>query len=517
MEILSRLKAAARAEKNRRSLERVWRGDFVRFCALLEIVPRSGVRQPLEPNPIQRAYQETRTARDLVLKPRQVGLTTWELARDIWFFIVRPGARVVVVCQSMSDDAAIRECSEKLRIMFASLAARGLARNVEQRSATEWALPESDATLRIIGAGASEAAAEKKGRSGTIHRLHVTELAFFEYARETMNAILECVPGSEFGTEITIESTANGAAGLFYEMYQAAKEGRSSYRAHFFSWLELPEYRAEFAANDITTPETPREKELVERCRATPEQLKWYRAKVADKGQDLVDQEYPVDEVTCWLVAGRSFFDKAITAALLAKTRAPIAVELGGLLAVWRRPNPGEQFVIAADPAEGVGGDASAAVVLARRTGEHVATLHGQIAPWPFGELLVKTALLFNGALIVVERNNHGHAVLQSVLAGQKYPVDRVCHDRDGRPGWKNDAVSRAAALDALEEAHRCGAWASPDARVVIEQRTFVVNKLGKPEASPGAHDDLILSSAIGWDVLRRPTTRRDLSNLPAA
>src|SRR5690606_31262444 len=127
------------------------------------------------------------------------------------------------------DDAAIRELSDKARVMFDSLAVLGLDRGVEQKTSTHWTLLDRDASLKIVGSGASEAAASKKGRSGTIHRLHVTELAFFEYARETLNAMFECVPTPEYGTEISIESTANGASGLFYELYNAAKAGRSSF------------------------------------------------------------------------------------------------------------------------------------------------------------------------------------------------------------------------------------------------------------------------------------------------
>lgn len=508
------MKAAAAAEKERRRNERAWRGDFTVFCSKLQIKPKSGVRENLRPNPIQAAFQAARTARDLVLKPRQVGLTTWELARDVWYFLTKPGALVVVVCQSMADDVAIKENSEKLRIMFESLQAQGLARNVVQRSMTEWALPGSDAVLRIVGAGASEAAAEKKGRSGTINRLHVTELAFFEYARSTMNAILECVPAPEFGSEITIESTANGATGLFYEMYQAAKSSRSSYKAHFFSWLEMPEYRAELAANDNLVSETPREKELVERRGASLEQLKWYRAKVADKGQDLVDQEYPVDEETCWLTSGRLFFDRERTKALLAAATAPIeTVEVGregshGVLRVWKHAQPGRKYVVVIDPSEGVGGDPGVALVLDRGSGEHVATLSGQFTTWEMARLAAEVAKeRYARALIAVERNNHGHAVLQGLVREQKYFNLYVGADK--RPGWVTGEISRAAALEALHNAHREKHWSSPDRNSLAEMLTFVVLANGRPEAAPGSNDDHVLAHAIGWDVVCRPSVER--------
>lgn len=508
------LREQVRAEKQRRLLERTWRGDFVRFAALLDIIPRDGKRAKLRPNPIQAAYQLARTLRDIVLKPRQVGITTWELARDIWFFLTRPGAKVVIVCQSMADDSAIKEISGKLRVMFDSLREVGITSVVEE-SSTKWTLRGSDASLNIIGAGASLASAAKKGRSGTIHRLHITEIALFEFARETLNAILECVPGPEYGTEVVLESTAKGAEGAFFDEYQKAKAGKSGYRALFFSWLEQLEYRTELALGERIVPENDRERELVEKHRATPEQIKWYRAKVVEKGQDLVDQEYPSDEERCWLTFGRLFFDVERTKALIATTRAPIETRAVGTqgsqgnLRVWKAPQPGRQYVIAADPSEGVGGDPGAGVVLDRGTGEHVATIHGQFSTWEMARILATVGREYFNALIAVERNNHGHAVLQGLIREQKYTYVYVAPD--GRPGWVNTGPARSSALDALHNAHREKHWSSPDAMSVAEMLRFIVNASGKAEAAPGAHDDLTLAHAIGWDVVCKPTVHRSV------
>jgi hypothetical protein len=528
---MQRLQARARLELLRRRRgeavrkaagERLalWRADFEgAFCPLLDIIPRSGQRQKLQLNAIQSAFTLARTGRDYVLKARQVGLTTEELARDIWFFLTRPGARVVIVVQSSSDDAAIKEVGDKARVMFDALRNEGIALPFDVETGSRWELRDRDASLKIISAGASEESAARKGRSGTIHRLHITELALFgAFAATTMNAILECVPGPEFGTEVVIESTANGAAGFFYEQFKAAQRGANGYEAHFFPWHKQAEYRTPLTEGEVVeaNPADSREAELVSRYGVTSEQLKWYRSKVGEKGQALTDQEYPSDEQTCWLVSGRTFFDKGVTSALMTRTSEPLATDLGGALRIWEMPRPGIAYLVVADPSEGTGGDPGAAIVF-DRAGKHVATLHGQFPPWPFGELLVTVAKRFNGATIAIERNNHGHAVLQSVLAGQKYPQERVYRAPDGKFGWLTNEIARSAALDALEEAHRTGFWASPDARVVGEQRTFIVNKHGKAEASSGAHDDLIMASAIGWDVLRKPAQRRNLSNLPAA
>lgn len=494
------------------SLER-WADDFLGFVSLLDIVPkdtRAG-RIKLQPNTIQAAFEGSRTGRDIILKPRQIGFTTWELARDVWYFLTRRGAKVVVVVQSSADHAPLKSLSSKLRVMFESLEAIGIQLNFGTESTSEWSLPARDSSLHIVEAGGSEVSADKKGRGGTVKRLHVTELAFFEFGEATLNALLESVPDQSTGSEVTIESTANGASGEFFDRYSQAKNGKSGYRAHFYRWLDQSEYAAPLDAGEVVSPENERERELVERHGATEQQLKWYRRKLGDKkgNTDLFDQEYPVDEETCWLVAGRLFFDRARTKELLTQTREPIEVRAvgggGATLRIWKHKLPLTEYVIAADPSEGVGGDAGAAKVYERATGEHVATLHGQFPKWSFGHQLASLGHHYNDATIAVERNNHGHAVLQALLDGEK-PYPNVYEAHDGRPGWLTTAITRSAALDALEAAHRDGEWSTPDRMVLSEMLTFVISKDGKPQAGPGAHDDLVMASAIGHAVLSSPT-----------
>lgn len=433
--------------------------------------------------------------------------------------MTRPGAHVVVMCQSDSKNEAINGLCDKIRIMLQGLRSEGFALDFSTETATKWVFPEMDSTLEVIGSGASQASAAKKGRSQTIHRLHITELAMFECAAETLNAILESVPVED--SEIVIESTPKGIGGVYYARYQAAKDGTSGYKARFYPWYEQAEYRVALEPGEVVEPVTERERALVRKHGVASEQLKWYRQKVADKTQDDADQEYPSDEQTCWLVGGRNFFQPAKTEELLALTFDPLPIGAIGFpkspasdtieavrkaierddLAVWAKPQVGVAYVVTADPSEGTGGDPGAAVVVERDTGKHVATLHGQFQPWPMGSLLVDIAIWFNSALLVCERNNHGHAVIQSIIQrGYK----NLYIAPDGKPGWNNTEISRSAALDALENVHRSGAWTSPDARLIGEFRTFIVNKNGKAEASSKAHDDLVLASAISNDVIRK-------------
>lgn len=461
-----------------------------------------------------------------MLKARQVGFTTLEQARDLYQFITVPGARVVVTCQSATDHVPLKLLTNNYRVMIEGLERAGLALDIEE-TAGEWVLRSRDASLRILEAGASQAAAAKKGRAGTVTRLHLTETAFYEYAEDTLNALLECVPSVEYGTEIISESTPNGASGVFHAQCTEAQKGRSGYRLHFYPWFKQAEYRTAVPPGETIEPTTVREKELVEQYGITPEQLLWYRQKVAQKGQALTDQEYPSDIETCFLASGRLFFDRDATARLLAAARPPIEAQDDGRFRVWARPERGAAYLIAVDTAEGVvkasfledpnasKGDYSAAVIYKRGTGAHVATLRAHIAPWELSRAIAQLGWHYNGATIVVERNNHGHAVLQALIREERYPY--VYLGLDEKPGWLTTAASRPMALDQLEDSHRRGYFRTNDRELIGEMLTFVVNARGRAEAAHGKNDDLVMAAAIGWDVLLRRTAFRSFDILPIA
>lgn len=172
--------------------------------------------------------------------------------------------------------------------------------------------------------------------------------------------------------------------------------------------------------------------------------------------------------------------------------------------------------MVIVDPSEGVGGDPGAAVVLDRGSGEHVATLHGQFTTWEMARLAAEIGRSYWGvrsdgardpALLVVERNNHGHAVLQGLAREQRYSY--IFAGSDKRAGWVNSEPARATALAALQQAHVDKHWHSRERESLAEMLKFVVLPNGRAEAASGAHDDLILAHAIGWDVVCRPAIER--------
>jgi hypothetical protein len=501
--------------------------SFSAFCALLEIVDiETGKRRPMELTWIQRRYNAKRTNRDIILKPRKVFMTTLEIARDLWWFLTRRGARVVIVCQSEKGNAARNTVRSMLRVALESLrrlmpigsvALDHKRFDVETNDILEW--HERDASLRIMEAGAAERTAAKGGRSQTVNRLHVTEAAYFEHGAVTLNSLLNAMP--PIGGEVVIESTPNGASGYYYEQWKAAERGTSGFTPHFFTWWSHPGYRKALAPSEHIVPNDAREEKLLADG-VSPESLKWYREKVATLGHQRTLQEFPSDPVTCFLSGGRHFFDAARVAEMVAKAVSPPITQIiraSGVqqqlinnrevpaLRVWHEPVKGNEYIVSVDTSEGSGGNAGAACVIERVTGQHIATLWGQFKPWELASWSCRLAKKYFGAWIAVERNNHGHTVLRCLVAEQKYA--RVFRDRDGKPGWNTTPASRPAMLDTFEKAVRAGHFETNDVFLLAQMNTFDVGDKGKAEARKGTDDDLVMATGIGWDVVCRVGRRR--------
>lgn len=522
--------------------------SFEHFCSLVEIKLKSGGRKFFRSDTWheeQKRFTAERTGRDIILKGRQVGFSTLELARDLYFAITRAGVDVLVITH---DGDLAEQMFVSLRIFSECLKRVGKLPKTLYSNKREIVFAQSGSAVRIVEAGATTTSAEKKGRSGTVHRLHATEVAFWGAAQETMGAVLACVPADG---EIVIESTPNGAGGLFYADVQAARESRTDLRLHFFPWWQHVEYRAEppagFDPGVRTGPDTqpdPWETKL-RRFGCDDAQITWWRAKVDDPkiGLDRALQEFPVDIESCFRTSGATWLEYVHIDRLGLGVRSPLRLAsmtwqpvdegsepLPGSVPqrfedarVYAEPAAGRPYVVFGDVAEGVARDGSSAHVLDRLTGDTVATWWSDtVSPGDFGTVLVLLALIYNRALLGVERNNHGHAAIERIVTVMRYPHLYRAHD--DRVGWLTNPATRAVLWDELGHAIREGSVTMPDAATVAECRTLIRDEDGKPRArgkrarsKDSCRDDRFVSWAGAWQLAVTPASAVAVSDQPGS
>lgn len=470
-------------------------------------------------NPEQRQFERERTGYDLILKSRQVGISTIEKLRDLQFALTNESAHVQVVTH---DPKEKRKFFNTLRTWANHLHRIGVAPQLDADTVDYLLWNENGSSIHIVEAGSTESTADKRGRSGTIDRLHATEMAFWGAADATWTSLLGAI---EHGSEVVIESTANGLGNLFHQkVIDLQQGGFKPYKFHFFPWFAHPGREAD---PDVYSdpPKTRRERLWEERqirLGITPEQLAWWRKKVGAKDLDSILQEYPPTPEAAFQSGGDTWIEPEHIERVQADVRKPklfAPLEYRGTkiapLRVYRAPKKGEAFVIGSDPSEGAGSDEAAIVVLDHRTGETVASWDSnEVKPGLLGHVLAAIGRTYNYAAIGSERNvwrggasSGGKETLKVLLQDERYPKRRVYHTDDGKAGWHTGSNTREVLFGDLAKAIEDGDATTPDAKTAKELASVeLVN--GRPEVprkgKGRADDGLFVAWAIAWQMLSR-------------
>lgn len=143
------------------------------------------------------------------------------------------------------------------------------------------------------------------GRSQTVQLFHGSEVAFWPNASLHFAGVVQAIPDIE-GTEIVLESTANGMGGEFHERWQQAERGEGDYIAIFIPWFWQEEYRRPVPQGFEPTDE---ERSYMDAYSLSLEQMVWRRAKIAElKDPLLFKQEYPANAAEAFQLSGHDSY-----------------------------------------------------------------------------------------------------------------------------------------------------------------------------------------------------------------
>lgn len=454
---------------------------------LLKIDNKERQTVPFVLNDIQLKIIKERGHRNLILKARQLGISSFILADMFIEAITVPNTVCVVVSH---ESFAAQRLLDKVHFFYNTFPEPKPLIGAESRY--EISFPPLHSVIYIGTAKAMVFV----GRGDTINKLHLSEFAFYDDPEEMLNAAEEAVP---LNGELTIETTPNGMDNYFYEIWSKAKEGRSGYKPFFFPWwtgkdyyipkgspLALFEDRGELIYDE-------EEKELVSRFNLTEDQIRWRRRKLADKG-GLFYQEYPEDELTCFQYSGAPVFDSYITQQLVRDCYDGERHPQG--FVIWKHPVERVNYIIGADCSEGIH-TYSAAVVL--DDNYHVcATFQAKLEPYQFASILKVLGNYYNYAELAVERNAQGYAVLANLTdyPNIHYQRDFVTGKITTRPGWWTSEATKTYMLTTFKDIlPRFKTW---DINLVRQIRGYRYVKL-RPTAQ--SFDDLLVAAMIAVAV----------------
>lgn len=514
---------------------------------LYYIITKDGRKEVFKMNRAQRHFFDNYINipspyyRHVILKSRQLGFTTFIDLLILDNVLFNSNKEGIVIAHKVEDatqifdkkiDYALRNMAADIKDAFFKLK-HNSARKVQ---VTIDYGPEEGSTSSI--------SVSVSGRSGTYHYVHISEFAkmcvmFPKRAEEVETGTFPAVPLDGF---IFIESTAEGMAGRFYEIFQqnwltrekiTPQVSRVLFLPHFYNWqyddMEMKKITEDIPTSSMEPCEIDWAEYQNEHNLTNKEITYYYMKWLQFGGKDSPDaikrlmQEYPTTPEEAFLSTGQTYFSTAKVASLLAlvtpgergelstneKSETVFNEHSSGNLEIFKMPEADTKYIIGGDTSEGLAhGDAQVLYVINHKTEECDAIYRSQVAPDELAGEAYKLGKFYNYALLSIEVNKDGLWV-NDALEKMGYinlyyrkVFDDITQKVTKFFGWKTTSSTRPFALAALKAVFFRKNSGFP-AALLREMLTFIRNEKGKPEAMDKKHDDVIMSAAIGYAVLQ--------------
>jgi hypothetical protein len=224
-------------------------------CMFLKIQTKDGRLLDLELKPYQRRIidiilkelESGRPVRIIILKGRQMGISTVIAAFFFWWISTKHNQRLVLIADIASRTDEVFGIYKRFLDNIPSKFVRPMVDTNNDRE-IHYQNPKKIDRIKTPGldskAKAETAQDPNAGRSGTAQLAHKTEAAYYPYPGDIDTGLGGSIPLAA-NTIIVEESTANGIAGSgahFATRWEQAVAGLNGYIPIFVAWFEAEEY-----------------------------------------------------------------------------------------------------------------------------------------------------------------------------------------------------------------------------------------------------------------------------------
>ena len=402
---------------------------------------------------------------NVILKARQLGISTITAAYCVWFMLFHKEKNIVVLATKFSTAANL---VKKVKSMMKNLPDWLKLAKIDVDNRTSFELSNGS----IIKAVPTS---EDAGRSEALSLLVVDEAAHIEKMNEIWTAVYSTLAT---GGRCIALSTPKGTGNWFHKTYTDAIDGENEFNPIELMWDVHPERdQAWFAKETKNMSKRQVAQELLCNFNTSgdtvihPEDLTWIHGNIKDPiyrtGHD------------------RNFW-------------------------IWEKFEPNNQYLLTADVARGDGADNSVFHVVKLNTMEVVAEYQGKPSLDMYARILYDAGIEFGNCLLVVENNGIGISVLEK-LVNLGYPnlyysiksthefVEAIQGETMERAvaGFTTSTKTRPLIVAKLEEFIRNRMLTTYSSRIYHEMKTFIWHN-GKPQAMRSYNDDLVMALAIG-------------------
>ena len=457
------------------------KNDFEYFSRkYLKVVTKDSRLAPLHLNDAQkgmvRSFASNRHL--MLLKARQLGSTTGIAAYFFWDALFHSHMSVAVVAHT---DEAVKRIFEIYRRFYA---------NLPEFLKLETTKSRENEIKFVTGSGIKVGSASTQSfRGGTYQRIHASEYAFWGNMELAIASLFQTATEDAI---IVLESTANG----MNEAYDLWTQ-ENGFRKMFMGWQMDRDYILNEPYFDDPSEE---ELEYSYEQKLDERRFNWMVRTLRTKcgnNWNIFNQEYPATAEMAFIVTGQRFFPEqyAITSYKEGYKE-------------YFAPKPMRIYVMGVDTASGSpGGDYSAFMILDVTRHEHkdiqmVASFYERIPPSLFAKKALHYAKRYK-ALMVVEVNSYGMSIAEAAMA-DGYPMlyrstsfDKILNKWHNKVGYTTSVKTRPILVARLYE-YITRKWLSVSCdRFKCEANRFQYGSRGKPQASAGQHDDMVMATGF--------------------
>ena len=161
--------------------------------------------------------------RVIILKGRQQGCSKWISLRNMRTSTMFTNISTFVMAHDATTTASLFNDYKNIYKSLPNISA--IKQPFDKSNAKEMSFSAIGSMIKVGTAGSVEV-----GRGFTVNRFHGSEVAFWGGGDKILAGVLQAIPLKENnGTEIMLESTANGVGNFFFRMCMQAMKGEGEF------------------------------------------------------------------------------------------------------------------------------------------------------------------------------------------------------------------------------------------------------------------------------------------------
>ena len=401
---------------------------------------------------------------NVILKARQLGISTITAGYVVWMLLFHRDKNVLVMATKFSTAGNL---VNKVKKIMKNLPDWLRIANIEIDNRTSFVLSNGSQIKASSTSGDA-------GRSEALSLLVLDEAAHIEGLEELWTGLY---PTLSTGGRCIALSTPNGVGNWFHKTCTDAEAGVNNFHLTNLPWNVHPE-----------------------------RDIEWFKKETKNMSRRQIAQELECNFNT----SGETVIDGEDIEWLLSQVKEPkYRTGFDRNFWIWEEYDPSCNYLMVADVARGDGEDYSTFHIIQLETLSVIGEYHGKPNPDLFASMINQIGREFGNAMLVVENNNIGFAVLDKLIEAQ-YPnlyhsikstheyIEQHVADTitNSVPGFSTSMKTRPLIIAKLEEFIRNKLIKIYSTRTINEMRTFIWNN-GKPQAMRGYNDDLVMALAI--------------------